>query len=67
MCLPRNSVFQAASNYCRIYSSYHHMWRRGYVCHTYVHTNLLKLSLTDTISIEDDPVGLESGALVELD
>lgn len=30
-------------------------------------TNLLELTLTDTITIEDDPVRLKSSALVELD
>ena len=32
-----------------------------------VSPHLLELSLTDTITIEDDPVGLEAGALVEVD
>ena len=32
-----------------------------------VSPHLLELSLTDTITVEDDPVGLEAGALVEVD
>ena len=41
--------------------------------HMYVNTpsvfspHLLELSLTDTVTVEDNPVGFEAGALVEVD